>query len=109
MRAVAAIAVVDRALAIGHSGELDEIAHLHRLTEFGTEIEGPCERRPFPQLLRKDEIAAYWLENMLPRSHRIRPAHPQRAPRLPGAHSIGNKTVLGPVTTADHIAGARAC
>ena len=58
-------------------------------------------------MLDQEQVATERIEHVLPRPYGVGIAHAQRHPGLHGAHDVGDQPVPAPVTSADHVAGAR--
>src|SRR5207302_5124892 len=74
----------------------------------GTEVERlAIERRLCEQTGPEPQIAAQWLEYVLPWARRPGAAHADRLPARPGADAVGNDALRGPVPAADYVTGPR--
>src|ERR1700722_7665813 len=68
---------------------------------------GSKTRRLGEEFLRQHEVAVQRIEHVLPRTDGVGPPDQNGLIRSESADQIWNKPVLGPITSADDIAGAR--
>src|SRR3990172_837797 len=111
MRLVGMVAGIDRIAGFPPPLLADPLHHpFHRLRVLfpGTEVPRFAETRPFlAQPLRQYQVAGERFENMLPGANGVGvPDEDLLAPQE-GSDAIGHEAVAGPVSSADHIAGAR--